>query len=102
MSSLLNNRLKELQNVVKNKNYGYVLPSASRYSSLAGQIAELVTSNNLTDKKVEIEKQFTSHLKILDELYIAYPKNTDNWEWKYIQDDYNYLKIYLAKLAEVK
>jgi len=103
MSSLLNSRLEELQNVVKNKNYGYVLKASLRYSTLAGRITELIEANNLADKALETKNQFLNHQKILDALYVAYPKNIpDNWEWKYIQDDFNYLKLYLDKLAEVK
>ncbi|MDD5416154.1 MAG: DUF5667 domain-containing protein [Candidatus Daviesbacteria bacterium] len=103
MSSLLNSRLEELQNVVKNKNYDYVLKASLRYSTLAGRITEAVTENNLTDKVEAIKNQFLEHQKILDKLYVAYPKNIpDNVEWKYIQDDFNYLKLYLDKLEKVK
>ena len=103
MSRLLDSRLEELQNVVKNKNYTYVLRSSLRYSSLAGEIADLVVTNNLTDKVPGIKQQFLNHQKLLDELYVAYPKNIpDNVEWKYIQDDFNYLGLYLDKLEEIK
>lgn len=102
MSSLLNSRLEELQNVVKNKNYGYVLKASLRYSTLAGRITEAVVANNLTDKVEAVKSQFLQHQKILDTLYVAYPKNIpDNWEWKYIQDDFNYLKLYLDKLSKI-
>ncbi len=100
MIFLLNNRLEELGSVVKDKNYNYVLPAASRYSTLAGQITELIIANNLKDKIPSITKTFEDHKKILNDLYVIYPKNIpDNEEWKYIQDDYNYLKIYLDKLT---
>lgn len=102
MSSLLETRLQELQTQVNNKSYGYILPSASRYSTLAGQITDLVVSNNLTERVGSVRNQFLSHQKVLDEVYIIYPKNTDNWEWKYIKDDYNYLGLYLEKLEAVK
>lgn len=102
MSNMLNSRLEELQNVFKNKSYGYILPSASRYSTLAGQITDLVLANNLTVNAEVIKNQFLSHQKILDMLYIAYPKNTDNEEYKYIQDDFNYLGLYLDKLSKIK
>lgn len=103
MSSLLNSRLEELQNVVKNKNYDYVLRSSLRYFSLAGQITDLIVANNLTDKVEGIKTQFLNHQKLLMELYVAYPKNIpDNVEWKYIQDDFNYLGLYLDKLEKVK
>ena len=103
MSSLLNSRLEELQNVVNHKNYDYVLRSSLRYSTLAGQITDLIVANNLTDKVEGIKKQFLNHQKLLDELYVAYPKNIpDNVEWKYIQDDFNYLGLYLDQLEKVK
>ncbi len=101
MSSLLESRLSELQNQVNNQSYGYILPSASRYSAIAGQITDLVIDNNLTEKAESLKKQFLSHQKILDAIYVKYPKNTDNMEYKYIQDDYNYLGLYLDKLAKV-
>ncbi|MDD5147489.1 MAG: DUF5667 domain-containing protein [Candidatus Daviesbacteria bacterium] len=103
MSNLLNSRLEELQNVVKNKNYDYVLKASLRYSTLVGRITELIEANNLTDKVEAIKSQFLEHQKILDTLYVAYPKNIpDNVEWKYIQDDFNYLKLYLDQLKKVK
>lgn len=103
MSNLLNSRLQEMQNIFNNKSYGYILPSSSRYSTLAGQITDLVIANNLTDKVEGIKNQFLSHQKILDVLYVAYPKNIpDNAEWKYIQDDFNYLGLYLDKLSKTK
>lgn len=102
MSSLLESRLQELQSQVNNKSYGYILPSASRYSTLAGQITELIVANNMADKVDALKSQFERHKKVLDDLYVIYPKNTDNVEYKYIQDDFNYLILYLDKLAKFK
>ena len=100
MSALLDNRLRELSNVVKNKNYDYVLPAASRYSTTAGQITELIIANNLRDKVEDTKNQFLAHLQVLQEIYVIYPKNFDDEEYKYIEDDINYLKIYLDKLGD--
>lgn len=102
MSNLLNVRLQELQSQVINKSYKYILPSATRYSALAGQITDLIIANNLTDKVGVIQAQFLTHQKILNDIYVIYPKNTENEEYKYIQDDFNYLNLYLDKLAQVK
>lgn len=103
MSSLLDLRLLELQNLVKNKSYDYILSSSLRYSASAGQITDLVIANNLTDKVDAVKNQFLNHQKLLDVLYVAYPKNIpDNVEWKYIQDDFNYLGLYLDKLLKVR
>lgn len=103
MSYLLNNRLDELRELVNAKSYNYILPAALRYSTLAGQITELIIANNLKDRVDPIKKTFENHRKIVDDLYVIYPKNLpDNEEWKYIQDDYNYLKLYLDKLNNFK
>lgn len=101
MSSLLDFRLQELKNIVNNQSYDYVLPAASRYSTLMGQITDLVVASNLKDKVDPLKAKFINHQAILDEIYFLYPKNTDNIEWKYIQDDINYLKIYLDKLESL-
>ncbi|MBI2599494.1 hypothetical protein HYW43_01070 [Candidatus Daviesbacteria bacterium] len=99
MSSLLDNRLVEIKNQVYSKNYGQILPSASRYSTLAGQITETIVANNMKDKVSYITSQFLSHKKVLKDIYVVYPKNTDNMEYKYIEDDSNYLDLYLDKLS---
>lgn len=101
MSNMLENRLEELSNSVKNKKYDYVLPAASRYSSLAGQMTDLIIANNLSDKIDPVKNQFSAHAKVLHEIYVIYPKNTENVEYKYIEDDINYLKIYLDKLSKI-
>lgn len=103
MSSMLDSRLEEIKNLVESKNYNYVLNASLRYSTLAGQITELTITNNFKDKVPAITDQFTTHQKVLLNLYEIYPKNIPgNVEWKYIQDDYNYLKLYLDKLPKVK
>jgi len=99
MSLLLDRRLTELDSQVRRQSYGYILPSALRYSTLAGQIAEMIMANNMTDKVASTTNQFKEHQKVLYDVYVIYPKNTDNVEYKYIEDDINYLKIYLDKLS---
>lgn len=102
MSSLLNNRLDELRILVNNHSYGYILPASSRYSTLAGQITDLILTNNWTDQATIFKQRFSDHQLVLNDLYVIYPKNINNWEWKYLQDDYNYLKIYLDQLSKIK
>lgn len=98
LSFLLDNRLDELSKVVKNKHYDHVLKASLRYSTTAGLITDLVISNNLTSYVEPIRQKFLNHQKVLNDLYVLYPKNTDNLEYKYIEDDINYLNIYLDKL----
>lgn len=102
MSGLLDSRKDEIVNLVNNKSYNFILPSSLRYSTLAGQITDLIVANNLTDKVETIKNQFLDHKKALQTAYVIYPKNIpDNVEWKYIQDDINYLDLYLDKLSKI-
>lgn len=102
LSAILDSRLKEFENIIKNESYGYMWTSSLRYSTFAGQITDLIIANNLTEMKEPIKKQMEEHKKKLDVMYVAYPKNTDNVEWKYILDAINYLNAYLDKLKEIK
>lgn len=102
LSAILDSRLKEFENVIKNESYGYMWTSSLRYSTFAGRITDLIIANNLTDMVEPIKKQMEEHKKKLDVMYVAYPKNTDNVEWKYILDAINYLNAYLDKLTKVK
>src|SRR5574337_127114 len=49
MSYLLDKRLKELEDPIKNNDHNYVLESSSRYFTLAGQMTDLIVANNLKD-----------------------------------------------------
>lgn len=102
LSSLLNLRLKEFENLINNGSFSYLWSSSIRHSTFAGQITEIITTNNLTDMVKSAKLQFEDHKNRLNALYVAYPKNTDNLEWKYILDAINYLNIYLDKLSQVK
>lgn len=102
MRLMLDRRLSELNTQVRGKSYDYILPSASRYSTLAGQITDLVLSLNQKNQIESVKIQFINHQKTLKSLYDIYPKNTENMEYKYIEDDINYLKIYIEKLASIK
>lgn len=102
LSLLLNSRLKEFENLIKNESYSYLWSSSIRHSTFAGQITEIITANNLTDMVGPVRKQFEDHKNKLNAMYVAYPKNTDNVEWKYILDAINYLNAYLDKLSNLK
>lgn len=102
MSFLLELRVGEIKYLVDNKNYNFLLDASLRYSTLAGEITDLIISNNLKSQLEPVKNQFLYHKEILNGLYIKYPKNTDNVEYKYLEDDMNYLDIYLNKLAKLK
>lgn len=100
--ALLGVRLEELENLVKNKSYNYILSSSLRYSATAGELTNLVVSNNLKDEVDNLKNTFSDHQKRLYSLTDKYPKDIPgNEEWKYIQDDFNYLGLYLDKLSKI-
>lgn len=101
MSGMLNSRLVELNSVVRGEKYDHVLYSSLRYSTLAGEMTDEVLANNLKSYVDPVKNQFSNHLIKLKEIYDYYPKNTSNLEYKYIEDDINYLKIYLDKLPKI-
>lgn len=102
MSGLLDKRLKEFENIIKNKSWSYMWTASIRHSTFAGLITESITTNNLKEMVEPTKKQFEDHKSRLNALYEAYPKNTDNVEWKYILDAINYLNAYLDKLSQIK
>lgn len=102
LSFLLNIRLDEIKYLVNNKKYNFLLDASLRYSTLSGEITDLIILNNLKSQLEPVKNQFLYHKEILNGLYIKYPKNTDNVEYKYLEDDMNYLDIYLNKLAKLE
>lgn len=96
-SQLLDRRLYDLQQLVKNKNYTYILNASLRYSTTAGELTQLIKDNKLVDLTKRTQEKFNQHLRLLENLYDSYPKDV-NGEYKFIQDDINYLKIYLTQL----
>ncbi len=97
---LLEERRNELAYVVEKGNSHYVLKSAQRYSTTAGEITELILNNNLYDQAKVAQERFRTHLPLIAELITKYPKNDD--EIKFVKDDVNYLNIYLEKLQTLK
>ena len=101
LGQLLDNRLVELENLVKNESFSYLWSASSRYSTTAGQITNSVVDNNLTQMVNPVKDKFEKHKERLQALYDAYPKNTDNVEYKYIEDAINYLNAYLDILSKI-
>lgn len=95
--TLLDNRLEELQNMVNNKKYGFVLPASSRFFTTAGELTDYINQNNLDDYRNLVKEKFASDSIILTSLVNTYPKD-QNEEWKYIVDSDNYLILYTDKL----
>ncbi|KKQ37371.1 MAG: hypothetical protein US55_C0033G0009 [Candidatus Levybacteria bacterium GW2011_GWC2_37_7] len=96
---LLDKRLSELVVVVENRQANLILTSSLRYSTTAGLMTEVIKTHRLADAAVATQEKFKEHQKIIRKLDDSYPKD-ENEEWKFIQDDYNYLAIYSQQLTD--
>lgn len=97
--SLLDTRAQELDNLVKNNSYSYILSSSLRYSTTAGKLTELILQNGLQKLIPSTLEKFKSHQKLFKSLLTDYPTE-ENDSWKFLQDDINYLTIYTGFLLE--
>lgn len=101
MNSLLDERLTELEGVVASKNYPLFLSSSLKYSSLAGDITNIIMQQNLTNQATNEQKKFADHEKKI-RLLLESNKSDTNDNWKFIQDADNYLHIYSQRLNTVE
>lgn len=99
-SLLLDRRLEELIFVVDSKDFSHVWQTASRYSSTAGEATDLIVRYNLEDKAEALQEQLRSHQPKLQELLQHYSLKEDG-DWKFIEDDVNYLDLYIIRLSAV-
>lgn len=97
---LLEKRLKDLSTVIDDGEPSYILSSSLRYSTTAGQLTEYMQKNNMKGDVPTVLNIFKEHQKTLSELINSYPKDRDG-EWKYIQDDINYLDTYSEYLSKL-
>jgi len=96
---LLDKRLNEIIFIIDMNEHSYILKSSLRYSTTAGQITEYILKNNIEIDNTSILYIFNNHREIFQNIIDNYPKGLD-MEWKYIQDDINYLDIYSKMLIK--
>ena len=97
--NLLSRRKDDIVSVVNIAEYSYILTSSLRYSTNAGEITESIIKNDMKQNIPATLDIFSQHSEIFKGLLEKYPKEL-NEEWKYIQDDINYLEIYSRMLNE--
>lgn len=96
---LLDERLSELKFLVENRYFDYILTSSLRYSTTAGLLTRVIIDHQLSDLAPVIQQKFEEHQRIIKILDDSYPKD-ENEEWKFVQDDFNYLAIYSRQLTD--
>lgn len=98
LSYLLDTRLQELKSMVDSKDYSTILDASLRYSATAGNITDIILNNKLATQGQAFKNKLIDQKKELQGILNAYPVDL-NTERKYIEDDLNYLSIYIDKLS---
>lgn len=89
-------RLAELKYTIENKDMANFETSTQRYFTTIGQYVEHLTSKKVVYDKKIISEKLDKHTPILEKLRDSFPSDTA--EWRFVQDDINYLKNYLNTL----
>ncbi len=102
--ALLSKRLKELEYLTNNKKTYLLWQSSLRYSATAGEVTDLITSNNLKVQASKFIDIFKKQHQAINYLLTNYPGDLDPTEknWKFLEDAKNYLDLYIEKLSQVK
>lgn len=95
-TEILEVRLAELKYIVDNEDIANIETGSQRYSATAGNLTKLVVDNNMPKEQVKLVLE--QHLQILQELRKSF--NDTTAEWRFIENDVNYLKIYLKELSQ--
>src|SRR5260221_14531904 len=93
---LLQNRLDDIPYVGGSQEYPLFLSTSLSYSATAGTLSNWIISHSLKSRKATTLTLFNKHSAMLKK--ILSKKDTQD-EWKFIQDDVNYLSIYKGKVS---
>ena len=94
---LLNLRLKELNHLVVVKEFDLLYPASLRYAAAADEAVNLVKVSGKAELITETKQLLVDQKADLHNLLKTFPAQ-DSDSGKYIQDDINYLTIYLGKI----
>lgn len=95
----LNERLRELQALAKMKEFDLLYGASLRFQTQAGELVEVLIGNPDSRQLVMTILLFRSYQRVLAAEIEKFPIE-DSGNWKYVQDDINYLEIYIEKLNE--
>lgn len=95
---LIEVRLRELKYVVDKKDIANIQTVNQRYFTTAGQATEHIKKNNLLQHKGKLKNLFSQHLAVLAKLKQSF--NDTTAEWRFLEHNVDYLKIYSAQLTK--
>ncbi len=93
---LSNSRLAELKYIVDNNDGENFEVATKRYFTTIGQYSEYLNSKNLNDKMLAAKENLKNHGPVLEVLRDTFDPTTA--QWRFVQDDINYLKNYSDSL----
>lgn len=96
---LLEKRLAELSFVIETDQIDLVEPTASRYSTYAGRLAEYVVAKNLAEKKGDLISAYLRHSEIIKTLQKKFEFES-GW-WLALQHSIDSTKIYSEKVEGI-
>lgn len=96
---LLEKRLAEISYVIGANNIDMVEPTASRYTTYIGVMADYMIANKVSDKKDQVTAEFGRHRKVLMDLQGKF-KHDSGW-WLAIQHDINSTNDFTEKLKGI-
>lgn len=93
---LLTIRLSELKKIVDKKDIANIQTTSQRYSATLGEYTDFLIARKLEGRKEKVKSTFLTHVPVLEKLRDSYDYTLA--EWRFIQYDLDYLKIYILKL----
>lgn len=97
-NKLVGNRLAELKYVVDKKDMANFENATTRYFATVGQFVNFLVRKSLTEEKNKAHELLVSHIPLLESLRDTYDPTTA--EWRFMQDDINYVRMYTDQLQE--
>lgn len=97
-SNLSGVRLAELKYVIENNDAFNFEKATQRYYTIAGQWSEFLIKHNMGAQKTEAQVLLSSYIPLLENLRDKF--NPTTAEWRFMEDDVNYTKIYIDQLQK--
>lgn len=97
---LVNSRFSELKYIIENNQMAYFEKATQRYFTTVGQLTNFALSKKLNSEYGGVSDLLSSHLPILVSLRDKFKSTTA--EWRFVEDDINYVKGYISSLTSSK
>lgn len=94
---LVNVRLSELKFIIEKRQMGYFEKSTQRYFTATGQLVEFLVSSNIKGEFMPVKEELITHIPVLIKLRDSFDFGTA--EWRFVEDDINYVKGYIDDLS---